>query len=336
MLVRPSQRASPGGRPVLAATLTAAADAAWVADWSRRLLNHARRRYGAPRRSHRLRSRGGSLLAPTRRWLSPRVHGRRVHDMPGGSPPGLPPDRGPEFELRIETGSHRTSSMPRSLPMKRWSQGELTWESCSRASQTGSGVSAKTIAPAITQRSVEPLSHVEQMVDETRGARFFSKLDRSRCSSASAKRTRFKTSFRMPYGQAVPHPRGGPGSRRPSACLTASPSFGSVPSACTACRWSSCGSCTRSSAALTLACPCSVASCRCTVMISLSSPRRGRSTWRKIGKNIYDDVQMCKQMCRTYAENMQKLCKKVFKKHTRTRKYAEKCARKICFVCNRF
>ena len=39
-----------------------------------------------------------------------------------GPPPGLPPDRGPAFELRIETGSH---PMPRFLPMKRWSQGEL-------------------------------------------------------------------------------------------------------------------------------------------------------------------------------------------------------------------
>jgi hypothetical protein len=30
---------------------------------------------------------------------------------------------------------------------------------------------------AITQRSVEPLPHVDQLVDETRGARFFTKLD---------------------------------------------------------------------------------------------------------------------------------------------------------------
>ena len=36
--------------------------------------------------------------------------------------PGLPPDRGPAFELRIKTGAH---PMPRSRPMKRWSQGEL-------------------------------------------------------------------------------------------------------------------------------------------------------------------------------------------------------------------
>ena len=37
-------------------------------------------------------------------------------------PPGLPPDHGPAFELSIETGTH---PMPRSRPMKRWSQGEL-------------------------------------------------------------------------------------------------------------------------------------------------------------------------------------------------------------------
>jgi hypothetical protein len=30
---------------------------------------------------------------------------------------------------------------------------------------------------AITQRSVEPLPHVDQLVDEFRGARFFTKLD---------------------------------------------------------------------------------------------------------------------------------------------------------------
>jgi hypothetical protein len=37
-------------------------------------------------------------------------------------PPGLPPDRGAEFELRIDTGDR---PMPRSRPMKRSSQGEL-------------------------------------------------------------------------------------------------------------------------------------------------------------------------------------------------------------------
>ena len=36
--------------------------------------------------------------------------------------PGLPPDRGPEYELHIDTGD---LAMPCSRPMKRWSQGEL-------------------------------------------------------------------------------------------------------------------------------------------------------------------------------------------------------------------
>ena len=37
-------------------------------------------------------------------------------------PLGLPPDRGPAFELHIEPG---TQPMPPSRPIKRWSQGEL-------------------------------------------------------------------------------------------------------------------------------------------------------------------------------------------------------------------
>jgi hypothetical protein len=42
---------------------------------------------------------------------------------PSGSPPAsASPDRGPAFELRIETGP---SLKPRPRPMKRWSQGEL-------------------------------------------------------------------------------------------------------------------------------------------------------------------------------------------------------------------
>ena len=47
---------------------------------------------------------------------------REYADVLADPPPGLPPDRGPAFELRIETGTH---PMPRSRPMKRWSQGEL-------------------------------------------------------------------------------------------------------------------------------------------------------------------------------------------------------------------
>ena len=39
-------------------------------------------------------------------------------DVLAGPPPGLPPDRGPAFELRIDTGEH---PVPRSRQMKRWS-----------------------------------------------------------------------------------------------------------------------------------------------------------------------------------------------------------------------
>ena len=120
-------------------------------------------------------------------------------DVLGGPPPGLPPDRGPEFELRIDTG---TAPMPRSRPMKRWSQGELDecrrqvallldngWIRPSTASHAASVVFARKAdgtwrfcqdyraLNAITQRSVEPLPHVDQLVDETRGARFFTKLE---------------------------------------------------------------------------------------------------------------------------------------------------------------
>ena len=119
-------------------------------------------------------------------------------DVLGGPPPGLPPDRGPEFELRIETGSH---PMPRSRPMKRWSQGELDecrkqvaflldqgWIVPSRASHAASVVFARKAdgtwrfcqdyrgLNATTQRTVDQLPHVDQLVYETRGARFFSKV----------------------------------------------------------------------------------------------------------------------------------------------------------------
>ena len=92
--------------------------------------------------------------------------------------------------------------MPRSRPMKRLSQGESEecrqqitqllnnrWIVPSRASHAASIVFArKADGPwrfsqdfrglnAITQRSFEPLPHVDQLVDETRGSRFFSKLD---------------------------------------------------------------------------------------------------------------------------------------------------------------
>ena len=120
-------------------------------------------------------------------------------DVLAGPPPGPPPDWGSEFELRIDTGNH---PMPRSRPMTRLSQGELDecrqqiallldhgWIVPSRASHATSIVFARKAdgswrfsqdfrgLNAITQRSVEPLPHADQLVDETRGAHFFSKLD---------------------------------------------------------------------------------------------------------------------------------------------------------------
>ena len=112
--------------------------------------------------------------------------------------------------------------------MKRWSQGALDenskqvaylldqgWVVPSRASHAASVVFARKpdgtwrfcqdfrSLNAITQRSVEPLPHVEQLVDETRGARFFSKLDLESAYMQFRIREedQFKTSFRVPGGQ---------------------------------------------------------------------------------------------------------------------------------------
>jgi Reverse transcriptase (RNA-dependent DNA polymerase) len=146
-------------------------------------------------------------------------------DVLAGPPPGLPPDRGPAFELRIDTETH---PMPRSRPMKRWSQGELDecrkqvaflldvgWIVPSSASHAASVVFARRPdgtwrfcqdyrgLNTITQRSVEPLPHVDQLVDETRGARYFSKLDLAMAYMQFRIREedQHKTSFRVPGGQ---------------------------------------------------------------------------------------------------------------------------------------
>jgi hypothetical protein len=56
---------------------------------------------------------------------------------------------------------------------------------------------------AITARSVEPLPHVDQLVDETHGARFFTKLDLASAyhQFRIAEADQYKTSFRVPGGQ---------------------------------------------------------------------------------------------------------------------------------------
>jgi hypothetical protein len=109
--------------------------------------------------------------------------------------------------------------------MKRWSQGELDecrkqvaflidqgWIVTSSASH-----SASVVLPdgtwrfcrdyrglhAITQRSVEPLPHVDQLVDETHGACFFTKTDLAMAYMQFRIREedQHKTSFRVPGGQ---------------------------------------------------------------------------------------------------------------------------------------
>jgi hypothetical protein len=146
-------------------------------------------------------------------------------DVLAGPPPGLPPDRCPAFELLIKTGSH---PMPLSLPMKHWSQGELDecskqvaflldqgWIVPSSASHATSVVFARKPdgtwrfcqdfrgLNAITQRSVEPLPHVDQLVDETHWARFFTKLNLAMAymQFRILDEDEYKTSFRVPCGQ---------------------------------------------------------------------------------------------------------------------------------------
>jgi hypothetical protein len=118
------------------------------------------------------------------------------------------------------------------MQKKRWSQGELDechkqvaalidqgWIvsssashatsarlSCSYGSRTGRGSSVRTTSGpnAITQRSVEPLQHINQLVEETRGACFFTKLDLAMaymqyriCDSLDCEEDQHKTSFRV-------------------------------------------------------------------------------------------------------------------------------------------
>ncbi len=229
-LDRPSQWTSPTTHPSRAAALTTAADAAWaadtlagIADACTTLADGTELLVGSIAFS----AEGPAFSLPPDAGDPPEFAALPAEfcDVLGGPPPGLPPDRGQEFELRIETSSH---PMPRSRPMKRWSQGELDecrkqvaylldqgWIVPSRASHAASVVFARKPdgtwrfcqdfrgLNAITQRSVEPLPHVEQHVDETRGARFFSKLDLESVDMQFCIREedQFKTSFRVPGGQ---------------------------------------------------------------------------------------------------------------------------------------
>jgi hypothetical protein len=103
------------------------------------------------------------------------------------------------LELFIETG---TQPVLRSRLMKRWQQASSMsaanrwpfcqtragsfrpalhthWHrSCSRGSLTGRGFCKDYRGlNAITQLSVEPLPHVDRLVQESRGARFFTRVD---------------------------------------------------------------------------------------------------------------------------------------------------------------
>ncbi len=119
-------------------------------------------------------------------------------DVLGGAPPGLPPERC--MELVIETGD---APMPRSRPVKRLSEGELValrtqlvdlldrgWIQQSTAGHTASVVFARKPdgtwricydyrgLNAISRPAVEPLPHIDALLDGTRGSSFFTRLDR--------------------------------------------------------------------------------------------------------------------------------------------------------------
>ena len=144
-------------------------------------------------------------------------------DVLGGPPPGMPPDR--RMELVLETGDH---PMPRSRPIKRLSEGELMelrkqlidlldrgWIQPSTAGHAAAVVFARKPdgswricydyrgLNAITRPAVEPLQHIDALLDSTRGSRFFTKLDLASAYHQLRVREadRWKTSFRSQLGQ---------------------------------------------------------------------------------------------------------------------------------------
>ena len=147
----------------------------------------------------------------------------RYADVLGGAPAGMPPDRG--MELELETGP---APMPRSRPVKRLSDGELAelraqlmdlldrgWIQHSTAGHAAAVVFARKPdgtwricydyrgLNAITRPAVEPLPHIDALLDGTRGARFFTKLDLASSYHQLRVRAadRWKTSFRSQLGQ---------------------------------------------------------------------------------------------------------------------------------------
>ena len=148
---------------------------------------------------------------------------QKFKDVLNGAPPGLPPDRG--MELELETGSH---PMPRSRPIKRLSDGELTelrkqltdlldrgWIQHSTAGHAAAVVFARKPDGSwricydykglnvITRPAVEPLPHIDALLDSTRGSCYFTKLDLASAyhQLGVREKDRWKTSFRSQLGQ---------------------------------------------------------------------------------------------------------------------------------------
>ena len=147
----------------------------------------------------------------------------RYSDVLGGAPHGMPPDRG--MELELETGDAR---MPRSRPVKRLSDGELAelraqlidlldrgWIQHSTAGHAAAVVFARKPdgswricydyrgLNAITRPAVEPLPHIDALLDGTRVSCYFTKLDLASSYHQLRVRAsdRWKTSFRSQLGQ---------------------------------------------------------------------------------------------------------------------------------------
>ena len=140
-----------------------------------------------------------------------------------GPPPGLPPARG--ISLQIDTGSH---PMPRTRPLPRISAGEMEelrvqlddllargWIRPSTAGHAAMLVFVRKPSGqwricfdyrglnSITVPQVEPLPHIDQLLDQTKGATIFSKLDLASAyhQIQIQEADRWKTSFRSALGQ---------------------------------------------------------------------------------------------------------------------------------------
>ena len=128
-----------------------------------------------------------------------------------GAPADMPPERG--MELELETGD---VPMPRPLPVKRLLDGELSelrsqlidllepgWIQHLTAGHTAAVVFLRKPGPQ-RHHGVEPLPHIDALLDCTRGSRVFTKLDLASSDHPPARvRTsdRRQTSFRSQLGK---------------------------------------------------------------------------------------------------------------------------------------